>query len=86
MPIAMYSHHPESARLVVPVVADRLRYGFGRLRVDAASLASGASAKFAITVQASAAAKALVVATTASQNPDPRPLNNISLQEITVIC
>jgi hypothetical protein len=48
------------------------------------SLASGASAKFTITVQASAAGKILVLAAAASQNPDPRPLNNISAQQITI--
>ena len=49
-----------------------------------ASLASGTSAKLAITVKASAAGKALVLAAAASQNPDPHPLNNISLQQITI--
>jgi Domain of unknown function DUF11 len=49
-----------------------------------ASLASGASAKFAITVKATAAGKALVLAAAASQNPDPHPLNNISIQQITI--
>jgi uncharacterized repeat protein (TIGR01451 family) len=49
-----------------------------------ASLASGASATFAITVKASAAGKVLVLAAAASQNPDPNPYNNISLQQITI--
>jgi len=49
-----------------------------------ASLASGASAKFTITVKASAAGKVLVLAAAASQNPDPKPLNNISTQEIKI--
>jgi uncharacterized repeat protein (TIGR01451 family) len=49
-----------------------------------ASLAPGASAKFAITVQASAAGKVLVLAAVASQNFDPHPLNNISAQQITI--
>jgi hypothetical protein len=49
-----------------------------------ASLASGASAKFAITVKATGAGKALVLAAAASQNLDPRPLNNISLQQVTI--
>ena len=49
-----------------------------------ASLASGASAKFAITVRASAAGKVLVLAAAGSQNPDPHPLNNISVQQITI--
>jgi hypothetical protein len=49
-----------------------------------ASLASGASANFAITVQASAAGKAVVLAAAASQNPDPNPLNNIAISQITI--
>jgi uncharacterized repeat protein (TIGR01451 family) len=49
-----------------------------------ASLASGASAKFSITVKASAAGKVLVLAAAASHNPDPHPLNNISIQQITI--
>jgi uncharacterized repeat protein (TIGR01451 family) len=49
-----------------------------------ASLASGASAKFAITVKASTAGKVVVLAAAASQNPDPHPLNNISVQQITI--
>jgi YVTN family beta-propeller protein len=49
-----------------------------------ASLAKGASAQFSITVKASAAGKVLVLAAAASQNPDPNPLNNISLQQITI--
>jgi uncharacterized repeat protein (TIGR01451 family) len=49
-----------------------------------ASLASGASAKFAVTLQASATGKVLVLAAAASQNPDPDPLNNISIQQITI--
>ena len=49
-----------------------------------ASLASGASAKFAITVKASTAGKVVVLAAAASQNPDPHPLNNISAQQITI--
>ena len=49
-----------------------------------ASLASGASAKFAITVKASAAGKVAVLAAAASQNPDPKPLNNISIQQIKI--
>ena len=49
-----------------------------------ASLTSGASAKFSITVKASAAGKVLVLAAAASQNPDPHPLNNISIQQITI--
>ena len=49
-----------------------------------ASLASGASAKFAITVKASAKGNVLVLAAAASQNPDPHPLNNISIRLITI--
>ena len=48
------------------------------------SLASGASAKFAITVKASAKGNVLVLAAAASQNPDPHPLNNISIRQITI--
>ena len=49
-----------------------------------ASLASGASAKFAVTVKASAAGKVVVLAAAASQNPDPHPLNNIAIQTISI--
>ena len=48
-----------------------------------ASLASGASAKFTITVKASRTGTATVLAAAASANPDPHPLNNISIQQIT---
>jgi uncharacterized repeat protein (TIGR01451 family) len=49
-----------------------------------ASLASGASAEFAITLKASAAGKIVVLAAAASQNPDPKPLNNIAISQITI--
>ena len=49
-----------------------------------ASLASGVSAKFSITVKASAKGKVLVLAAAGLQNPDPHPLNNISIQQITI--
>ena len=49
-----------------------------------ASLASGASAKFTITVKASRTGTATVLAAAVSANPDPHPLNNISLQQITI--
>jgi uncharacterized repeat protein (TIGR01451 family) len=49
-----------------------------------ASLASGASAKFDLTIKASKTGTALVLAAAVSQNPDPKPLNNISTQQITI--
>jgi uncharacterized repeat protein (TIGR01451 family) len=49
-----------------------------------AALASGTSVKFAVTVRASAAGRILILAAAASQNPDPRPLNNISLRQVTI--
>jgi large repetitive protein len=49
-----------------------------------ASLASGASAKFAITVKASKTGTALVLALAASQNADPKPLNNIATALISI--
>jgi YVTN family beta-propeller protein len=49
-----------------------------------ASLASGASAKFTITVKASRTGTATVLAAAASQSPDPHPLNNVSIQQISI--
>ncbi len=49
-----------------------------------ASLGDGASAQFSITVKASRAGLATVLAVAASQSPDHEPLNNISLQLITI--
>lgn len=49
-----------------------------------ASLASGTSAKFTLTVKASATGKVLVLAAAASQNPDPHPLNNVAIQQISI--
>ena len=49
-----------------------------------ATLAGGASAKLSITIKASATGKATVLAAAASQNPDPSPLNNISIQQIKI--
>lgn len=49
-----------------------------------ASLASGASAKFAITLKASAKGTVQVLAAAASQNPDPKPLSNISIHQIKI--
>lgn len=49
-----------------------------------ASLASGASSSFSITVKASKAGTALVLAVAASQNPDPKPLNNIAIGRIAI--
>ena len=48
------------------------------------SLASGTAATFRITVQASKTGTALVLAAAASHNPDPKPLNNIAIQQITI--
>jgi hypothetical protein len=48
------------------------------------TLASGASTSFTITVKASKAGTALVLAVAASQNPDPKPLNNIAISLIAV--
>ena len=48
------------------------------------SLASGASDKLAITVKASRTGTATVLAAVASQSPDPDPLNNISIQQISI--
>ena len=48
------------------------------------SLASGASAKFSITVKASRTGTATVLAVAASQSPDPHPLNNISIQQVSI--
>ena len=48
------------------------------------SLGDGASAQFSITVKASRACLATVLAVAASQSPDRKPLNNISLQLITI--
>ena len=47
-------------------------------------LASGDSAQFAVTVKASAAGRARVLAAAISQNCDPNPRNNISVQQITI--
>ena len=49
-----------------------------------ASLGDGASAQFSITVKASRAGLATVLAVAASQSPDHEPQNNISLQLITI--
>jgi uncharacterized repeat protein (TIGR01451 family) len=49
-----------------------------------ASLGDGASAQFSITVKASRAGLATVLAVAASQSPDHEPLNNISLQLISI--
>ena len=47
-------------------------------------LASGDSAQFAVTVKASAAGRARVLAAAISQNCDPNPRNNISVQQVTI--
>jgi hypothetical protein len=49
-----------------------------------ASLASGASATARIILQASKTGTALVLAVAASQNPDPHPLNNIAISQISI--
>ena len=48
------------------------------------SLAAGTTATFRITVQASKTGTALVLAAAVSANPDPKPLNNITAQQITI--
>jgi hypothetical protein len=62
--------------------------GCARLaNVDAwtlASLASGASAKFTVTVRASRTGTATLLGAAASPSPDPKPLNNITVAQITV--
>jgi uncharacterized repeat protein (TIGR01451 family) len=47
-------------------------------------LASGDSAQFAVTVKASAVGRARMLAAAISQNCDPNPRNNISVQQITI--
>ena len=49
-----------------------------------ASLGNGASAQFSITVKASRAGTATVLAVAASQSPDRNPLNNISLAQVSI--
>jgi Domain of unknown function DUF11 len=48
------------------------------------SLASGASVAFRITLRASKTGTALVMAAAASQNPDPNPLNNIAISQVSI--
>jgi hypothetical protein len=48
------------------------------------SLPAGGAATFTLTIQASATGKAPVLAAAAAHNPDPHPLNNIALQQVTV--
>jgi hypothetical protein len=48
------------------------------------SLAAGATATFTITVHASKTGTVLLLAAAASHNPDPKPLNNIATQQITI--
>ncbi len=48
------------------------------------SLAAGTTATFRITMQASRTGTALVLAAAASANPDPKPLNNLAAQQITI--
>jgi len=47
-------------------------------------LASGGSAQFSVTVKASAAGRARVLAAAISRNCDPDPRNNVSVQQITI--
>ena len=49
-----------------------------------ASLASGASPEFTITIKATRTGRARVVAIAVSQSPDPRPRNNIAVQTISI--
>jgi uncharacterized repeat protein (TIGR01451 family) len=48
------------------------------------ALAAGGSAEVAVTVKASKAGTVLLLAAAAAQVPDPRPLNNLSIQAITI--
>jgi uncharacterized repeat protein (TIGR01451 family) len=48
------------------------------------TLASGASSSFSITFKASKAGTVSVLAVAASQNPDPKPLNNIAIDKVTL--
>jgi hypothetical protein len=49
-----------------------------------AALASGSSAQFSVTVKAHAAGRVRVLALATSQNCDPNPRNNFSLQQVTI--
>jgi hypothetical protein len=49
-----------------------------------ASLASGATAKYTITVKASRTGNVIIGAVAVAQNADPKPLNNIAAWQITV--
>jgi uncharacterized repeat protein (TIGR01451 family) len=48
------------------------------------ALAAGGSAEVAVTVKASKAGTVLLLAAAAAQVPDPHPLNNLSIQAITI--
>ncbi|HTW02454.1 MAG TPA: putative Ig domain-containing protein [Streptosporangiaceae bacterium] len=78
------------AGLVIPAALSQVSCSSGCIRqanVDAwtlASLASGASAKFSVTVRADRTGTATVLAAAASQSPDAKPLNNIAAAQITV--
>jgi hypothetical protein len=45
---------------------------------------AGGSAEVAVTVKASKAGTVLLLAVAAAQVPDPHPLNNLSIQAITI--
>jgi hypothetical protein len=49
-----------------------------------ASMASGASSEFTITIKATGTGSARVLAIAVSQNPDRRPRNNIAVQTISI--
>jgi uncharacterized repeat protein (TIGR01451 family) len=78
------------AGLAIPAALSQVSCSSGCIRhanVDAwtlASLASGASARFTVTVRASRAGTAAVLAAAASQSPDAKPLNNIAAAQIAV--
>ena len=58
---------------------------FGAIRTAAdPALAAGGSAEVAVTVKASKAGTVLLLAVAAAQVPDPHPLNNLSIQAITI--
>jgi hypothetical protein len=48
------------------------------------TLASGATSQFSVTIKASKAGSVLLLAAVADQVPDPHPLNNISIQAVTI--
>jgi hypothetical protein len=54
------------------------------LTVDGSGICTLTVARFAVTLKASTAGKVVVLAAAAPQKPDPHPLNNISVQQISI--